>query len=141
MTMKHIALFGPPGTGKFTLIDLFQAAGVPAVDLEQAAATYDDRKALLATVLETHPDKQIVFGAADLRIDDLPDSVTRVLLLPPLSEYTTRVAKRNYDHPMKSNQDALDIYYRFKDKMAEFDVVYADISSAESLQKELMRFV
>lgn len=136
---RYIALFGPPGVGKSTLIDIFQEKGISAVDLEKTAPTYNGRLQELHRITRTSLSEPVlVFGAADLRITDFPNETKTILLLPPLKDYLQRHKYRNDRYP-QIDPDPIMVYYSFKDKSDDFDVVYKEISSPVSLFQAIVR--
>ena len=88
----HVAVYGPPGAGKSSTVETASSQGYLALDLEQLGTTYSERRKHLATLA---PGLQpTLFGAADLKPEDLPRGTNLVLLLPSPEELVRRVTGR-----------------------------------------------
>ncbi|MFW9877084.1 MAG: hypothetical protein ACFFG0_28675 [Candidatus Thorarchaeota archaeon] len=134
--MKYIALFGPPACGKSTLIKEFKKIGVRAYDLEKYGHTYQERKNALQKILKKEKSDHIIFGAADMRINDFPKDTTKILLLPPLEIYQKRLKERNKKYPHKEGQDAINKYFSI-DK-SKYDIIYSKDIPKKVLLKEIL---
>lgn len=88
---QHIAVYGPPGVGKSTLISYAKNHVESAIDLEDVGATYEDRLRYLQTA---DLQKLTLFGAADLKPEDFPAGTKFVLLLPEKDVLRRRVELR-----------------------------------------------
>jgi GTPase SAR1 family protein len=96
--IHKLALFGPPGIGKSTLIEQLRTSGFSAYDAEN---DYPNTGVQLSNAM-----KHRVVGAAQLQPDDLQDrGFATCLLILPEDEYRSRVDERNRQYPEKANQD------------------------------------
>jgi hypothetical protein len=102
---RPIAIYGPPGAGKTSLIAAAQARDIPAVDLEGEGDDYASRRdALQALVLAGPPN---IIGAADAMPEDFPAGTWFVLLAPPPKELERRVRARGDRRDLKWVHHAL----------------------------------
>jgi hypothetical protein len=99
--MVNIALFGPPGSGKTTLVDIARHAGYLAIDLEEFRG--HQHRVMTAQGLPDHR-STFVIGAADTHPEDYGFSTFLVLLLPDRRVYELRRALRNQVQPDKTLQ-------------------------------------
>src|SRR5689334_3779369 len=90
----HIALYGPPGAGKSTLVFVVKKMGWKTLDLEDAGSTCHKR---LAAVDKYKDGKSpwTLFGAADIAPESFPKGTKFVLLAPDEGELIARVQGRN----------------------------------------------
>lgn len=87
----RIVLFGPPGVGKRTCLQVASMRGLKTVDLVPTGRNYGERKAAAFRMWQDPVDGVELYGAADLRNHDVPTSgYETVLLLPSRSEYLRR---------------------------------------------------
>lgn len=134
-----IALFGPPGSGKSTLIKLAQSKKLEAFDLELGGDSYEERLKSARQLFEKLKDSThlvTIFGAADLQFKDFPKRTKFVLLLPPREEYERRVTERDNHDPDKSGQGGLEFKYdAFKKTASQFDLVVSEAVDPEDTLK------
>ena len=88
----HLAIYGPPGAGKTSLVQAAMARGFPARDLEEVGGVYAERSSALARLRDHAP--PTLFGAADLTPEDFPPGTRFVLLAPSPEELVRRVQQR-----------------------------------------------
>jgi hypothetical protein len=94
-----IAIYGPPGAGKTSLIAAAQARDIPAMDLESTGNDYHSRRdALAALILTGLPS---IIGAADATPEDFPSGTWFVLLAPGPDELERRVRARGDRRDLK----------------------------------------
>lgn len=132
---KVIALFGPPGVGKSTLIKLATEKGISAYDLEGEANTLEDRKKALKEILDKKTADLVIIGSADLGPKDYPNYVETILLLPPKDHYMQRVKKRDELAPVKQGQTPEKIYDLSKGWKNHFKKVVEAVGTPEETLK------
>lgn len=132
---KSYALYGPPGAGKSTIINAAIEAGWPAVDLEEAGETYEERKEALQKFQAG--DGKMLFGAADLKPEDFSSETELIVLLPPPEILAERVEERGDARVHKGLEHALKVW-REHNEMAErgvFSLVIEDNLPPEEILK------
>ena len=102
-----IAIYGPPGAGKTSLIAAAQARNIPAVDLETKGHDYATRRDALAALALTAPPN--IIGAADATPEDFPVGTWFVLLAPAPAELERRVRARGDRRDLKWVDHALQV--------------------------------
>src|SRR3989339_224959 len=137
--MTIVALFGPPATGKSTLIVNAQKLGIPACDVERLGTTYIERKKNFFTILKEIHYPYFLVGTADLKRSDFSPTTIKVLLLPPSEEYVRHIHERNDDYPHKYGQHALACYYKFAKERNLYEIVFDEAVSDLTLLKEILR--
>ncbi len=120
---KHVALYGPPGAGKSTVISCAKMLGWHAIDLEDTGFTLEERKNALR-LLTQGESNWTLFGAADIPPEFFQEGTKFVLLLPGEDVLTDRVRQRNdtrahkwiehakkvrNEHLQMANQDVFDL--------------------------------
>ena len=132
-----IAIYGPPGAGKSTVIAFAKKIGWHAIDLEDVGSTLEDRKAALFEF--THgDDSNILFGAADIPPEFFPHGTKFVLLAPDEDVLVTRVQARNDRRIHKWIEQAKKVRGEHLQmaKSGAFDfVITEDLSPLETLRK------
>jgi energy-coupling factor transporter ATP-binding protein EcfA2 len=107
----HVYIFGPPGSGKSTVVRMLQAKGCAAIDLEEIGA-------------EPGPGNMFIGGGSVK-----PSSVSlKVMLLPSRSVYDARRAERDLRIPHKAGQGD---YYDGFAASTDFDMIFHDESPEE----------
>jgi len=101
---RRIAIFGPPGVGKSTLIKLAIKRGIKAFDFEDLPE--EEVKEIFKEVSADI----VLYGAAGLQPYDFPQDVELVLVLPPKTVYLKRVKERDIANPAKADQNYLEWY-------------------------------
>ena len=102
-----VAVFGPPGVGKSSLVHGARLLGLHAIDLE----------------LESFDDEAEFVGAAGRQVSDpVFRSCYKVLLLPPRSIYEARRKARDKQAPAKGGQG--DYYDDFAKNARRYDFVW-----------------
>lgn len=91
---KHIALYGPPGAGKSTVIAFAKTIGWNAVDFEDVGANLEERKKALSNLAQEGAPFAL-FGAADIPPEVFPSGTVFVLLAPAEDVLIGRVQHRN----------------------------------------------
>lgn len=102
-----IAIYGPPGAGKTSLIVAARARDIPAVDLETRGHDYASRRDALAGLALTAP--PTIIGAADATPEDFPAGTWFVLLAPAPAELERRVRGRGDRRDFKWVDHALQV--------------------------------
>lgn len=128
---RAIALFGPPGVGKSTLVALARSRGVAAVDAETLGATHDERAGALGELLGSANAEPLLIGAADLPPEAFPAGTRFVLLLPPEEELERRVAARGDRREHKAVDHARRVRAEHAAMRGRFDVVIETAGSPE----------
>ncbi len=134
----HIALYGPPGAGKSTLVFVAKKMGWNTLDLEDAGSTFEKR---LAAVDKYKDGKSpwTLFGAADIPPESFPKGTKFVLLAPDEGELIARVQGRNdmrahkwIEHAKKVRGEHLQMA-----KDGVFDLVITESLSPEETIKKI----
>lgn len=121
---SFIALHGPPGCGKSTIIKQARKQGQLAYDIEELGDSYAARLAAAREVFAKHRGERVLFGAADLSPKDFPDGTKQVLILPPKDIYCSRVNCRDTDIPHKAGQGGVEYKYdAFAKRREDYDGV------------------
>lgn len=140
-----VLLYGPPGSGKSTLVRLAQQRGLIAVDLEDVfpgSAGKEIRRKAGMELATKYPSKQMVIvGTADVWFDAFPPDSLKILLLPPREIYNKRLRQRDKDKPFKAGQGGIEVYEKFKQGVDMFDVVLGDEMSAEGTLDRILASV
>ena len=137
----HLAVYGPPGSGKTSLVQRAVSRGYLAQDLEEVGKTYTERRAFIAELGDVEP---TMFGAADLCPEDLPSGTRLVLLVPSATELVRRVRKRGDGRDHKWIEHALQVRREHLQMADEgvFDlVIRVDASTDEILDIIARTFV
>lgn len=129
-----VAIYGPPGSGKSTLVAVAKKIGWHAVDLEGIGSTVEERKAAVVSYVR---DKKsgILFGAADIPPELFPQETKFVLLAPGEDVLTARVQGRNDTRAHKWIEHAKKVRGEHL-QMAEagaFDLVITDDIAPEKI--------
>lgn len=103
----HLAIYGPPGAGKTSLVQAATARGFPARDLEEVGDVYAERRSALARLGDHAP--PTLLGAADLTPEDFPPGTRFVLLAPSPEELVRRVQRRADTRDHKWIEHALQV--------------------------------
>jgi hypothetical protein len=119
----HIAVYGPPGAGKTSLVETATAHGFPALDLEDVGGNYSERQTFLKELADGGP--RMLLGAADLTPEDLPTGTRLVLLAPSDTELIRRVRTRGDRRGHKWVESALQVLgeHRLMAEAGAFDLV------------------
>lgn len=135
---NHIALYGPPGAGKSTVILYAKKFGWNALDLEDASAIFEERKAVISEF--TNGDQpRTLFGAADIPPELFPKGTKFVLLAPDEETLVARVRERNdtrthkwVEHAKKVRSEHLQMA-----KDGAFDLVITENLSPEEILEKI----
>lgn len=133
-----IAVYGPPGAGKSTLIATAIRRGLCAVDLEATGIGTAPRDAALAAIQRGATTTLV--GAADATPEDFPVGTWFVLLAPPPEELERRVRARGDRREQKWVLHALQV----RDEhlaMAEagcFDLVVRAVESPDQVLDRIL---
>lgn len=123
--MQGYIFYGPPGSGKSTTVRAAKELGIPAVDLEHAGDTKDERKHYM---LGLEPGFVTIVGGADQSVTELRRALgpwwTHVLILPDERIYRMRRTLRDAADPSKAQQ--VDNYADFAADKRSYDLVTHD---------------
>ncbi len=133
-----IALFGPPGVGKTTLIRTAKSHRIPAIDLEDVSSSTEERRAYVQNLFSGDYVHTMIIGAADLHQNDFPDFVETVLLLPEKNTYLQRMEMRDSDMPHKAEQNGDTVYDLFAQSRQNFDRVITETGTPEQILETLL---
>ncbi len=135
---KHIALYGPPGAGKSTVILAAINAGWQALDLEDAGSTFEERRAIIKSFADGEK-PWTLFGAADLTPELFPLGTKFVLLLPDEEVLVKRVEARNDQrvHKWVKNAKKVREEHALMAKQNVFDLVITEDTSPEEILMKL----
>ena len=113
-----VVLFGPPGVGKRTILDVARNRGLITYDLTEMGNSYEER---LKAFRKTHPPRDMrtpaLFVAADLRRHDIPGNFETVVLKPPFSVYDKRYKQCCQRRPEENAHNHRQIYNVFETKI------------------------
>lgn len=138
-----IAIFGPPGSGKSTIVELAHKRGIKAFDFELDGNNYTERLENAKQIfkqIENDFDKVVLFGAADLALEDFPVGTKFVMLLPPKEEYERRLTERDSGYPNKAGQGGIEYKYEDFKTMSQrfFDLIVSEpLNREETLEAVL----
>lgn len=138
---KTLVLFGPPGVGKSTLINLALTQGIDACDFELMGNNYEERLHAMKTEFSTTASIKQLYGAADLKLSDIPTNIITVLLLPPKEVYVDRLQTRDDSFPKKRGQNGQHVYDVFQQIREDFDIVLSAIESPEETLNCIKDFI
>lgn len=137
MEKKRIAIFGPPGVGKSTLIKFAKNKGILAFDFENFSN--EGRLSRARGIFKKTEKRQALFGAADLQPKDFPSDVKLVLILPPKNIYLERLRERDEMSPHKKGQGGPRVYEGCKKFSHEFDKVISKKGSVAVILAEILK--
>lgn len=133
---RRIAIFGPPGVGKSTLIKLAIKRGIKTFDFEDFSEEEVLKRA--KEIFKKVSGGIVLYGAAGLQPYDFPQDVELVLVLPPKTVYLERVKERDTVNPAKAGQNHLEWYNGYtRTKDCYHKVISETGSSNEVLDKIL----
>ncbi|MBI5794023.1 hypothetical protein HZA87_02975 [Candidatus Uhrbacteria bacterium] len=143
--MKHVLLIGPPGAGKSTLIEVAQARGIRAEDLENYGHGSDGYEMRLEKARELSRETGegfMLVGMADIDPVIFPKSSIQVMLLPSRFVYEQRLKHRDALHSRKQGQEGLERKYNvFVQWSKKFEHVIESDTTPEQDLDQILAFV
>ncbi|MCF6277095.1 MAG: hypothetical protein L3J07_04670 [Candidatus Magasanikbacteria bacterium] len=135
-----IILFGPPASGKSTLLEFLENKNYNVLDIEKLGKNYKERKENFYKKLNTKKfDVDFLFvGAADLSPDDFLGDKKSIMLLPNKKIYKKRLFERKY----KTKQNGLFKYDKFKKWSIFFDgFIIENNGSVEETVNKILKLI
>jgi hypothetical protein len=137
---KLFVLHGPPGAGKSTLISKMPAIkNAEIFDTELLGNTLDDIKNAYTSLPPLKLDQIRICTSAHLFREFGVDAF-RILILPPLDIYLTRLEKRNELFPEKRYQGEMRSYAKWNARKRHVDLCLENIDPASTIE-EIYAFV
>lgn len=138
-----VLLFGPPASGKSTIVNLAKKKGIIAFDLEKRgrgpkARAIRNRAAKDISYRYKEKDLVIV-GMASVHPGIFPRSSKYIILLPPKNIYKKRLAYRDARNPLKKGQDALKYFEEFKKWSKKYTHVLKGNMTPEETLKRILK--
>ena len=120
---KTVALFGPPGVGKRTILDVARNRGLTTYDVNEMGDSYHERLEAFRKIdrnirkfRKTDKGAPELFVAADLHRDDIPKTYETVVLKPSFSVYDKRYKQCCQRRPEKNAHNHRQMYNVFQTK-------------------------
>ncbi len=133
---RRIAIFGPPGIGKSTLIKLAIKRGIKAFDFED----FPEEEVLkhAKKIFKKVSGGIVLYGAAGLQPYDFPQDVELVLVLLPKIVYLERVKKRDTANPAKAGQNHLEWYDGYTNTKNRYHKVISETGSPNEVLDKIL---
>ncbi|HEY3357449.1 MAG TPA: hypothetical protein VGQ83_29635 [Polyangia bacterium] len=134
----YVAIYGPPGAGKSTVIRAARDAGLPAFDLEDSGGSREDRVRTVAEV--ARHGGSALFGAADVPPEGFPAGTILVLLLPSEAALQANVELRGDRRGHKWTSTALRVRAEHEQmaSVGMFHLVLRENLSPERTLREIL---
>ena len=115
---RAVVLFGPPGVGKRTILDVARNRGYTTYDVTEMGNSYSERLGAFRQVqvgrLDEGGGAPVLFVAADLRRHDIPGNYETVVLKPSFSVYDKRYKQCCERRPEENAHNHRQIYNVFQ---------------------------
>lgn len=116
------------------------ARGIKTVDLVPAGRNHSERRQAFLEMVRGGPHELELYSAADLRVEDIPGGIEKVLILPSRAEYERRYKECCEMRPEERAQGitASTLYLQFTLSSRRFDRVLDHDDSVDSALDELL---
>jgi hypothetical protein len=138
----YIAIFGPPCSGKTSIVNYAKIKGFYSIDAEDFGSTYQTRVKGFQEFLKSNVKSEFIFvGAADLTPQDFPENTIFILNIPPFDEYENRILQRDKAQPSKIGHNGKVKYNEFVDMKPNFDYCIEETWTIEESFEKVLKWL